>query len=134
MRIEVEKHRLSAFADGLLGGTGLVLMMWGLNAAVSVYPANISLSVALTLIGALAFATGGFREAYIWGKLSAQQTTPMEKQETLTSTITPQDQPIATQAQPVDETRSESWITEQVTDYPVETQPQTIIPEHEQQS
>lgn len=70
--IEAERHRLSAFVNGFLSGLGLILIIWGLASLVYSAARNASVYTGLILFGVAMFAGGGFREAYLWGKFSAQ--------------------------------------------------------------
>ncbi len=72
MDVEVERHRLSAFTDGLLIGLGLLLVIWALSSIASLSSGNSIFCIAQILTGVLMFAAGGFREAYTWGRFSSQ--------------------------------------------------------------
>ncbi len=73
MQTETRKqHRLSAFVNGFLSGLGLLLIIWGLISVVSFNPRNATVYIGLILFGVLMFVSGGLREAYTWGKFSAQ--------------------------------------------------------------
>ena len=69
---EAERHRLSAFVNGFLSGLGLILIIWGLASLVYSAARNASIYTGLILFGVSMFAGGGFREAYLWGRFSAQ--------------------------------------------------------------
>lgn len=71
MEREIENHRLSAFVDGLFCGLGMILIIWGL-ASLSAITSNPAVSITLFLVGGSAFAIGGFREAFMWGRFSVR--------------------------------------------------------------
>lgn len=68
---EIENNRISAFVDGLFSGLGMILIIWGL-ASLSSLPSNPAVSITLFLVGGSAFAIGGFREAFMWGRFSVR--------------------------------------------------------------
>jgi len=75
---EVERHRLSAFTDGLLIGLGLLLVIWALSSIASLSFGNSIFCMVQILSGVLMFAAGGFREAYAWGRFSSESDVPRQ--------------------------------------------------------
>lgn len=129
LQTKIEKHRLSAFINGLLSGLGLILILWGLSSIVTLPSSSATVYIGTILFGVFIFVGGGLREAYIWGRFSAQPTirkkTPTKRiQPTASSKPTgqPQQTRPTVQAAPQEKTDMNQVTTEQITEYPIETQ------------
>jgi len=125
---EIKKHRLGAFVYGFMSGLGLILIMWGLASIIALPSRNSLTYIGLILFGVLLFAGGSCREAYLRGSLTTELNIygkPSIKQTQPTASPKPKTQSQnETIAQPVcqEPTDSNSLITEQIIDHPVETE------------
>lgn len=142
MDVDVERHRLSAFTDGLLIGLGLLLVVWALSSIASLSSGNSIFCIAQILTGVLMFAAGGFREAYTWGRFSSQsevsrQVLQRQSQSNKSSRISGMPSRTTTTTQlPV---RSQSNLsrvtTEQIRSYPRSTQArEAVVPKEDKQT
>jgi len=133
LQTKIEKHRLSAFINGLLSGLGLILILWGLSSIVTLSSSGATVYIGTILFGIFIFVGGGLREAYIWGRFSMQPSIQKKTPTTRTHPVAsskPRVQPQQTRT-----TDQDHVTTEQITEYPVGTQTrETTVYEQETQT
>ena len=141
LQTKIEKHRLSAFINGLLSGLGLILILWGLSSIVTLPSSSATVHVGTMLFGVFIFVGGGLREAYIWGRFSMQSSvrkkTPATRTQPVASSkprVQPQQTRATAQVAPQEQTDQDPVTMEQITEYPVGTQTrETTVYEQEKQ-
>jgi hypothetical protein len=125
---EIKNHRLGAFVYGFMSGLGLILIIWGLASIIALPSRNSLTYIGLILFGVLLFAGGSCREAYLRGSLTTELNIhgkPSIKQAPPTASSKPKTQSqkeTETQPSRQETANSNSLITEQIIDHPVETE------------
>ena len=136
---EIRNHRLGAFVYGFMSGLGLIMIMWGLASVITLPTRSSNIYVGLILFGALLFAGGSCREAFLQGGLSVQpsirEKTPAPRVKPATSLKPAGRSQTGTTAQSVHQEATDlnSLTTEQIRECPVGMQThESIVYDKEQ--
>jgi hypothetical protein len=76
----IKDHRLRAFVNGFLLGSGVSMFIVGLASIVVLPSLNLMINIGLTSVGALLFACGSCCEAYLRGSLAVPSRTHIQQQ------------------------------------------------------